>query len=105
MAPGQGSPPVPYTQNTVESINNLCKVQADFKKYDWATVNNNLKAIALEQRTERLKAVFSSGAYTLSEDNHMFRCVKEIILRHKTIPMLHHALVLHGLYLIRQSHV
>ena len=66
-AAGQGSPPVPYTRNTVESINNLCKVQADFKKYDWATVNNNLKAIVLEQRTERLKALFSSGVYIHTE--------------------------------------
>ena len=62
-----GSLPIPYTQNAVESVNNLCKAQDQSKKYDWATVNTNLKSIALEQRTEGVKALYGSGVYTLSD--------------------------------------
>ena len=63
---GLGSPPLPCTQNALEAVNHVCKVETQHKKKTMAEINKDLKIITLSQRVESLKAIFESGNYRLS---------------------------------------
>ncbi|XP_070565124.1 uncharacterized protein [Ptychodera flava] len=69
---GLGIPAQPYTQNRVESMNKLSKLQGNWDKHDWATVNEQQFDLVKMQYEEATKAIYKCGQYRLSEEYRSF---------------------------------
>ena len=67
-----GNPPLCYTTNGNESLNNLLKRKVNFKRHEWPRFNDILFSAVKEQQAEFVKAVFSQGEYEiLKEYRHL----------------------------------
>ena len=62
---GLGNPPQCYTTNGNESLNNLLKRKANFKRHEWPQFHEILYSVIKEQETEFVKAIFSQGEYEM----------------------------------------
>ena len=53
---GLGNPPLCYTTNGNESLNNLLKRKVNFKRHEWPRFNEILFSAVKEQQAEFIKA-------------------------------------------------
>jgi len=60
---GLGKPPLYYTTNGIESLNNLLKRKVNFKRHKWPRFNEILHDAVKEQQAEFEKAIFCQGEY------------------------------------------
>ena len=60
---GLGSPPLSYTTNRNESMNNLAKSYTDYRQSSWVDLANNMFTLVREQSKEVEKAVIKMGEY------------------------------------------
>ena len=60
---GLGSPPVTYTTNRNESMNNVAKANADYRQSDWVQLVSNMYDLVENQSMEVEKAVYGKGQY------------------------------------------
>ena len=60
---GLGSPPVPYTTNRNESMNNVAKAYTDYHQSNWVQLADNMFELVNTQSKEVEKAVFAMGEY------------------------------------------
>lgn len=60
---GLGSPPVAYTTNRNESMNNVAKAYADYRQSNWVELADNMFDLVNTQFKEVEKAVFCMGEY------------------------------------------
>ena len=58
---GLGSPPITYTTNRNESMNNVAKLQADYQKSSWVQLTHNMFDLVMAQSNEVEKAVIGMG--------------------------------------------
>lgn len=60
---GLGSPPVAYTTNRNESMNNVAKAYANYRQSNWVELADNMFGLVNTQSKEVEKAVFGMGEY------------------------------------------
>lgn len=59
---GLSSPPAAYTTNRNESMNNVAKLHADYRKSSWVQLTNNMFELVVAQSNEVEKAVMSTDS-------------------------------------------
>ena len=60
---GLGCPPLPYTTNRNESMNNVAKSYADYRRSSWIQLIDNMFDLVIAQSNEVEKAVIGMGEY------------------------------------------
>ena len=60
---GLGSPPMKYTTNRNERMNNVAKSHNDYHKCSWVQLTNNMYTLITDQFHEIEKAVIGMGEY------------------------------------------
>lgn len=73
---GLGSPPSAFHTNDSESINALLKESLGYKKHQWATFNEKIKALVKQQQQDMTKAIIGHGEYQL-RSHYSFLAVSE----------------------------
>ena len=58
---GLGSPPVTYTTNRNESMNNVAKAHADYRQSNWVQLVSNMCDLVENQSKEVETAVYGMG--------------------------------------------
>ena len=68
IAAGLGDPPVAYTQNGNECVNNLLKHKNSYTKQEWTSFLQKVKELVLQQERTFERACLGLGDYTLSQE-------------------------------------
>ena len=74
VAAGLGDPPSEFCTNDSEAINSTLKQFLHFKRSDWPTFNEKIKAFVIEQQKEVEKAILGMGQYRVKREYQQF-CV------------------------------
>ena len=65
---GLGCPPLKYTTNRNESLNNVAKAQANYSRSSWVQLNDNMYQVISDQYKEVERAVYKMDEYQFKEN-------------------------------------